>query len=51
MLSTEEYLTVMALRKSMSRMNTIEMTEKVMALIAETKSNSEFIQKINLMLK
>ena len=51
LLSTEEYLTVMALRKSMSRMNTIEMTEKVMALIAETKSNSEFIQKINLMLK
>ena len=51
LLSTEEYLTVMTLRKSMSRMNTIEMTEKVMALIAETKSNSEFIQKINLMLK
>lgn len=51
LLSTEEYLTVMALRKSMSRMNTIEMTEKVMALIAETKSNSEFIQKINMMLK
>lgn len=51
LLSTEEYLTVMALRKSMSRMNTMEMTEKVMALIAETKSNSEFIQKINLMLK
>ena len=51
LLSTEEYLTVMALRKSMSRMNTIEMTEKVMALIAETKSNSEFIQKIKLMLK
>ncbi len=51
LLSTEEYLTVMALRKSMSRMNTMEMTEKVMALIAETKSNFEFIQKINLMLK
>lgn len=51
LLLPEEYLTVMALRKSMSRMNTIEMTEKVMALIAETKSNSEFIQKINLMLK
>ena len=51
LLSTEEYLTVMALRKSMSRMNTIEMTEKVTALIAETKSNSEFIQKINMMLK
>ncbi len=51
LLSAEEYLTVMALRKSMSRMNTIEMTEKVMALIAETKSNSEFIQKINMMLK
>ena len=51
LLSTEEYLTVMALRKSMSRINTMEMTEKVMALIAETKSNSEFIQKINMMLK
>lgn len=51
LLLPEEYLTVMALRKSMSRMNTMEMTEKVMALIAETKSNSEFIQKINLMLK
>ena len=51
LLLPEEYLTVMALRKSMSRMNTIEMTEKVMALIAETKSNSEFIQKIKLMLK
>ena len=51
LLLPEEYLTVMALRKSMSRMNTMEMTEKVMALIAETKSNSEFIQKIKLMLK
>lgn len=51
LLSSEEYLTVMALRKSMSRMNNMEMTEKVMSLIAETKSNSEFIQKINLVLK
>jgi len=51
LLSQEEYLAMMSLRKSMSRMNTIDMTEKVMSLIAETKSNDEFIQKINSILK
>ena len=51
LLSQEEYLPVMALRKSMSRMNNMEMAEKVMNLIAETKSNTEFIQKLNSILK
>ncbi len=51
LLSQEEYLAMMSLRKSMSRMNTMDMTEKVMSLIAETKSNDEFIQKINSILK
>lgn len=51
LLSQEEYLPVMALRKSMSRMNNMEMAEKVMNLIAETKSNTEFIQKLNFILK
>ncbi len=35
----------MALRKSMSRMNNMDMAEKVMSLIANTKNNNEFIQK------
>lgn len=51
LLSQEEYLPVMALRKSMSRMNNMETAEKVMNLIAETKSNTEFIQKLNSILK
>ena len=51
LLSQEEYLPVMALRKSMSRMNNMEMAKKVMNLIAETKSNTEFIQKLNSILK
>lgn len=51
LLAPEEYLPIMALRKSMSRMNNMEMAEKVMNLIAETKSNAEFIQKLNSILK
>ncbi|MBP3464226.1 MAG: transcription termination factor Rho [Clostridia bacterium] len=51
LLAPEEYLPVISLRKSMSRMNNLDMTEKIMSLIAETKSNSEFIQKINSILK
>ena len=46
LLSQEELLTSMSLRKSMSKMNTMEMTEKIMALITSTKSNEEFIQKV-----
>ena len=51
LLSQEELLTSIALRKSMSKMNTIEMTEKVMSLITETKTNKEFIEKINKLIK
>lgn len=51
LLSSEEYLAVMALRKSMSRMNNMDMAEKIMNLISETKTNTEFIQKVNLILK
>ncbi len=51
LLSQEELLATMALRKSMSKMNTIEMTEKVMSLITETKNNNEFIQKISSIIK
>ena len=51
LLSQDELLTSMALRKSMSKMNTIEMTEKVMSLITETKTNKEFIEKINKLIK
>ncbi len=51
LLLQEELLATMALRKSMSKMNTIEMTEKVMSLITETKNNNEFIQKISSIIK
>lgn len=51
LLSQDELLATMALRKSMSKMNTIEMTEKVMSLITETKNNDEFIKKISTIIK
>lgn len=51
LLSNDEYLSVMALRKSISRMNNMDMAEKVMSLIANTKNNNEFIQKIGSILK
>lgn len=51
LLSQDELLSTVALRKSMSKMSTMEMTEKIMKLIVETKNNNEFIQKINSILK
>jgi len=51
LLANDEYLSVMTLRKSMSRMNNMDMAEKVMSLIANTKNNNEFIQKIGSILK
>lgn len=51
LLSQDELLATMSLRKSMSKMNTIEMTEKVMSLITETKNNDEFIKKISTIIK
>ena len=51
LLSSEEYIAMCGLRKSMSKMNNMEMTEKVLKLIADTKSNKEFISNINSILK
>ena len=51
LLTPKELETVFALRKNMSKMNTIDMTEQLMKLIMNTKNNEEFIEKINLMLK
>ena len=45
--TSEEYLAMLSLRKSMSKMNNVEMTEKILKLIADTKSNKEFIEKIS----
>ena len=51
LLSQEEYLAMVSIRKSMSKMNNMEMTEKVLKLISSTKSNREFIDNINSILK
>ena len=51
LLTPKELETVFALRKNMSKMNTIDMTEQLMKLIMNTKNNEEFIEKINLILK
>ena len=51
LLTNKELETVFALRKNMSRMNTIDMTEQLMKLIMSTKNNDEFIDSINTILK
>ncbi len=51
LLTQDELLATMSLRKSMSKMSTMEMTEKIMKLTIDTKNNSEFIQKINSIIK
>lgn len=51
LLSQDELLSTMSLRKTMAKMNTMEMTEKVMSLITATKNNADFISKINSIIK
>lgn len=51
LLSQDELLSTMSLRKTMAKMNTMEMTEKVMSLITATKNNDDFISKINSIIK
>ena len=51
LLSNDEYLSVMALRKSMSRMNNMDMAEKVMSLIANTKNNTATLYEDNIGLR
>ena len=51
LLSKEEIETIFALRKTMSNMNTQEMTEQIMEQIVTTKSNAEFLERVNIFLK
>lgn len=51
LLSKEELETIFTLRKAISNMNTQEMTEQIMEQITTTKTNLEFLQRINLILK
>jgi len=51
LLSKEELETIFALRKTMSNMNTQEMTEQIMEQILTTKNNSEFLERVNIFLK
>ena len=51
LLSKNELETVFALRKTMSNMNTVEMTEQLIDQIITTKSNEEFIERMNYFLK
>ena len=51
LLSKEELETVFNLRKTMSSMNTQEMTEQLMEQMVATKSNEEFIERMKYFFK
>jgi len=51
LLSKDELDTIFALRKTMSNMNTQEMTEQIMDQILTTKNNEEFLERVNIFLK
>ena len=51
LLSKEELDIIFALRKTMSNMNTQEMTEQIMEQIVTTKTNLEFLERVKLFLK
>jgi len=51
LLTKEELDTIFALRKTMSNMNTQEMTEQIMEQILTTKNNAEFLERVNIFLK
>ena len=51
LLSKEELETIFALRKTMSNMNTQEMTEQIMDQIITTKNNKDFLERVNIFLK
>ncbi len=50
LLSKEDLAVVYKLRRAMSSMNTIDMTEKLLELIMKTSTNAEFLDKINMIL-
>ena len=51
LLSKEELDTIFALRKTMVNMNVQEMTEQIIEQILTTKSNIEFLERVNIFLK
>ena len=51
LLSKEELDKIFELRKTMSNMNTQEMTEQIMEQIVTTKNNAEFLERVNIFLK
>lgn len=51
LLSKEELNTIFALRKAMANMSTQEMTEQIIEQILTTKSNTEFLERVNIFLK
>ncbi len=51
LLSKEELDIIFSLRKTMANMNTQEMTEQIIEQILTTKSNVEFLDRVNLFLK
>ena len=51
LLSKEELDTVFALRKAMANMSTQEMTEQLIDQIVTTKSNEEFLERMNIFFK
>ena len=51
LLSKEELDIIFALRKTMSNMNTQEMTEQIMEQIVTTKTNSEFLERVKIFLQ
>lgn len=51
LLTPEELKVVFQLRKSMSSMNSVEMTEQLISQIIRTKTNSEFIEKLDYLFK
>ena len=51
LLSKEELDIIFALRKTMANMNTQEMTEQIIEQILTTKSNSEFLDRVEIFLK
>ena len=51
LLTAKELETVFALRKALSTMSTAEVTEKLIDEMIKTKSNEEFLEKMNLFFK
>lgn len=51
LLTSQELDTIFTLRKTMANMTTQEMTEQIIEQILTTKSNEEFLERVNIFLK